>query len=90
MPTMFSDIHNSLMLNFIRRGKSTLFKDSYLTFGLSKQGFIMPIKIQIDYMSNFLDDFVLNGCILRFETTSEFLIIDEKGTIRGITAALNN
>lgn len=50
----------------------------------------MPIKLQINYMNSFLDDFVLNGCILKLQATNEFILIDEYGIIKGITKDIHD
>lgn len=59
-------------------------------FALSKGKFMFPIKIQIEYMNTFLNDFVLNGCILKLQTSNEYILIDEYGIIKGITKDIHN
>ncbi|EAR96483.3 transmembrane protein, putative (macronuclear) [Tetrahymena thermophila SB210] len=85
MPNMFSKIHNQLMSNLILNGYSVLFNGNRLVFGLNKKGFIFPLKLQIDYLSNYQSDFVLNGCFLKHETSYQHIIIDVNGFIQGLT-----
>ncbi|KAL4504541.1 hypothetical protein ABPG72_009987 [Tetrahymena utriculariae] len=85
MPNMFSKIHNQLMANLVYNGYSVLFNGNKLVFGLNKKGFIFPLKLQIDYLSNYQSDFVLNGCFLKHQTSYQHIIIDVNGFIQGLT-----
>lgn len=68
MPSIFSTIHNEVIQNFVKRGYSTFFNSSRLGFGKNKLGFLVPLKIMLDYVPQFNDDFVLNGCLLKISS----------------------
>ncbi|KAL4456109.1 hypothetical protein ABPG74_014070 [Tetrahymena malaccensis] len=88
MPSIFSKIHDKLMANLIFNGYSVLFNGNKLVFGLNKKGFIFPLKLQIDYLSNYQNDFVLNGCFLKHQTSCQHVIIDVNGFIQGLTEGI--
>ncbi|KAL4477736.1 hypothetical protein ABPG72_018910 [Tetrahymena utriculariae] len=85
IPSFINKIHPQLMNNLIVKGYSPYINQNLHTYSISKQGFIFPINLKFDYINTIKDDFVLNGCIQKYDNLNEYILLDSQGFIQGIT-----
>ncbi|KAL4432133.1 hypothetical protein ABPG74_014387 [Tetrahymena malaccensis] len=88
IPSFINKIHPQLMNNLIVKGYSPYINQNLHTYSINKQGFIFPINLKFDYINTIKDDFVLNGCIQKYDNLNEYILIDSQGFIQGITEQL--
>ncbi|EAS03436.2 transmembrane protein, putative (macronuclear) [Tetrahymena thermophila SB210] len=85
IPSFINKIHPQLMNNLIIKGYSPYINQNLHTYSINKQGFIFPINLKFDYINTIKDDFVLNGCIQKYDNLNEYILIDSLGFIQGVT-----
>lgn len=74
------------MANFVNKGRSHLINGNLLTFALNSLGLAFAVRVQVDYVSSIMNDFVLNGCLVKdTEAASSFMLVDARGGLTAIS-----
>ncbi|KAL4504542.1 hypothetical protein ABPG72_009988 [Tetrahymena utriculariae] len=85
MPSLFGNIHNDLMKTSVIKGFNRLFRSYNQIFTQNNYGFLIPMKLKVDQLYDYKDDFVLNGSIFQSSTFNQYIILNQYGFIEGIT-----
>lgn len=85
MPEFISNIHDQLIHNMVDRGYSYIVNKNRRAFLVDSKQFIQTIKLHIDNFFLYDNDFCMNGCVLKYQSSSEYLIFSTEGKILGIT-----
>ncbi|KAL4456108.1 hypothetical protein ABPG74_014069 [Tetrahymena malaccensis] len=88
MPNLFGNIHNDLMKTSVIKGFTRLFSSYNQIFAQNKYGFLVPVKLKVDQLYEYKDDFVLNGSIFHTSTSNQYIILNQYGFIEGISEYL--
>ena len=91
MPNYFAKNHNDYISSFIKSGQSRVLNSELFVFAATSKGFIFPIWLLIKQYLDNSENLNYIGLIkpLRSSSTSfEYLLLDNKGTIEGITEHL--
>ncbi|KAL4490433.1 hypothetical protein ABPG72_002643 [Tetrahymena utriculariae] len=81
MPQMIGEKHDLFLERFIDSGQSKILRQYRQAFAKSKQGFIFPIKIYINYFFELHNDFIFSSLIVRKPSNSQYVLIDQHGFI---------
>jgi hypothetical protein len=77
------------MENYLRRGYSTIIKASDRdVFMKDAEGFIKPIKLNLENFFGFKDDFNLIASLMRLNQNNEYILFDITGKMQGISKSL--
>ena len=71
MPPFLSKVHNELMFNFIRTGRSSLINNCHISWAKDNNGFIFPINIYLTLAFGNTEDLYIYGTLVKFHTSSE-------------------
>lgn len=85
IPEFFSKHHKVFTQNFIETGKKKIMDTDYFTFGLHRNGFLMPIQIVVKHFYDFYFGSVFTALITLKQNGSDTIITDSSGQIVGIT-----
>lgn len=88
MPPFLAKHHDDIIHAFIARGESQLIKGSSAQFFRSQLGFVVPVKIYLDFALNQPKDFVTIGTLVKLNTPYDYLIFSRSGQVLGISEGL--
>ncbi|KAL4482124.1 hypothetical protein ABPG73_000648 [Tetrahymena malaccensis] len=83
MPQYVAKIHDELVKDFIKRGHSVLLEESHQVFCLDKQGFFVPITLQLSLVYGIKDDLQMNAVLLKLKTDISYITFNQIGQIKG-------
>ncbi|EAR83653.2 transmembrane protein, putative (macronuclear) [Tetrahymena thermophila SB210] len=81
MPQTIGEKHDLFLERFIDSGQSKILRQYRQAFAKSKQGFIFPVKIYINYFFELHNDFIFSSLIVRKPSNSQYVLIDQHGFI---------
>lgn len=79
MPPFLARTHDSILKSFIERGESKYIKASKITFAKKLNGFIMPIKLYLDFAYLEDTDFQLYGTLLKVNSPYDYVLFHQSG-----------
>lgn len=88
MPNFFAKHHNEYISSFIKSGQSRVLNSELFVFAANSRGFIFPIWLLIKQHLDNKENLNYIGLIKPLRSSSaafEYLLLDNKGTIEGIT-----
>jgi len=80
-PQCISIWHDHFIMRLVESGKSRIIRRYRVAISKTKEGFIFPINIYVNYFWHIHNDFCFSGIILKLKTSSIFLLTDNKGVI---------
>ncbi|KAL4449563.1 hypothetical protein ABPG74_007386 [Tetrahymena malaccensis] len=83
MPQYVAKIHDELIKDFIKRGHSVLLEENHQVFCLDKQGFFVPITLQLSLVYGITDDLQMNAVLLKLKTDISYITFNQIGQIKG-------
>ncbi|KAL4476305.1 hypothetical protein ABPG74_010038 [Tetrahymena malaccensis] len=88
MPHFIEKNHDNMIKQFVTRGTSQYIKSFLYSFCVNSKGYVMPVKVYTDFSFLSLDDFYIQGTILKVNKGSQYIVFDRSGKIVGITEKL--
>lgn len=85
MPNLTSKEHSFLISRYVEKGRSEYLQSSRMTFCKNYFGYIFPTKIFYNFIFDFMGNFGICAAVTKIETSSFFLILDDKGLITDIS-----
>ncbi|EAR98133.2 transmembrane protein, putative (macronuclear) [Tetrahymena thermophila SB210] len=83
MPSYVAKIHDEIVKDFIKRGHSILLEESHQVFCLDKQGFFVPITLQLSLVYGITDDLQMNAVLLKLKSDVSYITFNQVGQIKG-------
>ena len=90
MPNLISQKHELFIDRFIDEGTYRILRTYRVTLARSKEGYILPVKVYINYFFEIHNDFVFSGLILKISTPSQFILVDRDGFVESSTEGFFN
>ncbi|KAL4490431.1 hypothetical protein ABPG72_002641 [Tetrahymena utriculariae] len=81
MPQIIGEKHDLFLERFIDQGQSKVLRQYRQTLAKNKKGFIFPIKLYINYFFELHNDFIFSSLIVRKQSNSQYLFINQNGFI---------
>ncbi|EAR83652.2 transmembrane protein, putative (macronuclear) [Tetrahymena thermophila SB210] len=81
MPQIIGEKHDLFLERFIDQGQSKILRQYRQTLAKNKKGFIFPIKLYINYFFELHNDFIFSSLIVRKQSNSQYLFINQHGFI---------
>ncbi|KAL4462216.1 hypothetical protein ABPG72_005647 [Tetrahymena utriculariae] len=88
MPHFIEKNHDNMIKQFVTRGTSQYIKSFLYSFCVNNKGYVMPVKVYADFSFLSLDDFYIQGIILKVNKGSQYVVFGRSGNIIGITEKL--
>lgn len=89
MPTVFADIHDQILTDFLRKKRKKYNTDQRLLFGKDGNGFIFPLMLQLQRASFSANDefiFIASVAPAKLKSAPNYCIVDQEGTITDFTS----
>lgn len=84
MPFVYKQVHKQFLVNFLRKTKSSNIKVSRVVFCLSRENFIFPCYLLLDFCAEYKEDFCINAIITKFQKFNKTLMFNYKGILKGM------
>ena len=85
MPELIGSSHDLFIKNLYQTGKSTGLNKFREVIGLSKEGFIFPVKIFLNYFLENPNDICFSSLILKIPQDCYYILADSVGKIFGVS-----
>jgi len=86
MPSPYSELHDGFLRKYLETGFASVLDMTRELLALSKTGYIFKIKLYVREIVNEKGDIILVGVISKVAENAEFIILDGKGYIFGISS----
>ncbi|KAL4470923.1 hypothetical protein ABPG72_005957 [Tetrahymena utriculariae] len=83
MPQYVAQVHDELIKAFIIRGHSKFLEENHQVFCRNKQGFFVPITIQLTLVYGITDDLQMNAVLLKLDSNISYITFNQIGEIIG-------
>lgn len=90
MPELISNNHSMFLNRFIKYGPSTQFLKGKQVYAKTAQGFIFPIKMNLNLRFVMSEDFIISGVLTKFNRSSLTFMFNKTGNILGVSQALGD
>lgn len=90
MPELISNNHSMFLNRFIKYGPSTQFLKGKHVYAKNAEGFIFPIKLNLNLRFVVSEDFIISGVLTKFNRSSLTFMFNKTGNILGVSQALAN
>ncbi|KAL4500474.1 hypothetical protein ABPG72_003425 [Tetrahymena utriculariae] len=88
IPDCISILHDSFLQRLIQTGIAKTVRSYRTMFAKNKDGFIFLCKLFINYYFVKQDDFAFSALIIKIQTHSNFMILNDQGYIEDLTEGL--
>ncbi|CAD8063529.1 unnamed protein product [Paramecium sonneborni] len=85
IPKFIADIHELFLQSYLETAQSPLFNQYQIVFSKQKNEFVQAQQLKLENNFDFIDDYVVTGCLSKVKQTSEFILFDENGKILSVT-----
>jgi hypothetical protein len=89
MPEIYSEVHDGILLSFLKNRYKSINQDERLLFGKNKNGFIFPFQLQLRKLSVNANDeliFIANVNAQKTKAAPINCILDLEGDIRNVSS----
>ncbi|KAL4478678.1 hypothetical protein ABPG74_006913 [Tetrahymena malaccensis] len=83
MPQYIAQVHDELIKAFIIRGHSKFLEENHQVFCRNKQGFFVPITLQLTLVYGITDDLQMNAVLLKLDSNISYITFNSVGDIIG-------
>lgn len=93
MPSVIADIHDQILIDFLKKKRKKYNTDQRLLFGKDGNGYLFPLLLQLQRASFSSNDeyiFVASIAPSKMRSAPVFCIIDHEGNITDYTASFRN
>ncbi|EAR82634.2 hypothetical protein TTHERM_01100420 (macronuclear) [Tetrahymena thermophila SB210] len=90
MPQYVAQVHDELINAFIIRGHSKFLEENHQVFCRNKQGFFVPITLQLTLVYGITDDLQMNAVLLKLDSNTSYITFNQIGEIVGFNVNFFN
>lgn len=90
MPKLTAEQHPSLIARYVENGRSNYIQNSRIVFCKNRMDYIFPTKMFYNFVFDFMGNFGICATITKIESSSFYLILNDKGKITNISKGLTN
>lgn len=93
MPSVIADIHDQILIDFMKKKRKKYNTDQRLLFGKDGNGYLFPLLLQLQRASFSSNDeyiFIASVAPSKVRSAPVFCIVDHEGNITDYTASFRN
>lgn len=83
MPQALSAKHDHFIMRLVESGKTKIIRKYRMAVACTKDGFIFPVNVYVNYFFHVTNDFCFSGLLLKLMSKSYFLVLDHLGFLHG-------
>ncbi|KRX10905.1 hypothetical protein PPERSA_12029 [Pseudocohnilembus persalinus] len=88
LPECLAYYHDSMVGRLIREGNSHILRKYRVLVSRTKDNFIFPCKIYVDYFFHITNQLCFSGTILKIQNSYQYMIVSQDGWIQDISEGL--
>ncbi|KRX00278.1 PAS domain [Pseudocohnilembus persalinus] len=81
MPKIIADYHDNFIKRLINEGTNRTIRQYRGTLGIDKDSYLLPLNLYVNYFFHNSSDFNFSGLLIKKQTQSLFLLLNEQGQI---------